>query len=146
MKDIQKRLGINETQFRLVIGMSKIDYDKNKETTNRKKHGYSLESGVHLLERLLLPIPSPPFIYKRVTNEREVRYQWMGVDDEGFVVFMVITMRPDETVRIISFRRASNEERQFFCKKTGYIRNPIKPKTYIIGDLVHGSGGEGDKG
>lgn len=145
MKDIPARLGINETDFRLVIGSSKIDYDQNKEIINREKHGYSLESAVHLLQRLLLP-PSPPFIHKRLTKEGEARYQLMGVDDEGYVVFMVITMRPDETVRVISFRRASSEERELFRSITGYVRNPMKSKTYIIGGLVHGAGVKGDSG
>ncbi|MGB7912002.1 MAG: BrnT family toxin [Desulfobaccales bacterium] len=144
MEDIPERLGINETDFRLVVGISKIDYDKNKELINRKKHGYSLESGVDLLERMLFPIPSPPFIHKRTNIEGEARYQLMGVDHEGFVVFMITTMRPDETVRVISFRRASSEERELFRSLTGYVRTPMKAKTCIIGGLVHGSEANGD--
>ena len=41
-------------------------------------------------------------------------------DDNGNIVFMVTTMRKDETVRVISFRRASNEERNIFFEGTGY--------------------------
>lgn len=45
----------------------------------------------------------------------------ISVDDNEKVVFMVTTMRPDETVRVISFRRASPEERNRFRELTGYV-------------------------
>ena len=50
----------------------------------------------------------------------EVRHQHLGVDDSGKIVFMVTTMRPDETVRLISFRRASPNERRLFGSMTAY--------------------------
>jgi uncharacterized DUF497 family protein len=122
VKDIPKKLGIKETDFRLVFGGSQIDYDQNKEAINRKKHGYSLESAVYLLERWLLPTPADPFITSDPIREGgEIRHQHMGIDDAGNVVFMVTTMRADETVRVISFRRASNEEREVFLSLTDYI-------------------------
>ena len=34
-------------EFRLILGRTRIEYDDNKETSNRRKHGYSLESAVH---------------------------------------------------------------------------------------------------
>ena len=52
----------------------------------------------------------------------EVRHMHMSVDDCGDVVLMVTTMRPDETVRVISFRRASEEERERFRQNTGYAK------------------------
>jgi uncharacterized DUF497 family protein len=50
----------------------------------------------------------------------EVRHMNMSVDDCDKVVFMVTTMRADETVRIMSFRRASEEEREQFYQNTGF--------------------------
>jgi len=44
----------------------------------------------------------------------------MGIDDEGKVVFMVTTMRPNKTVRVISPRRASEEEKNIVYEVTGY--------------------------
>ncbi len=52
----------------------------------------------------------------------ELRHMHMSVDDHSDVVFMVTTMRPDETVRVISFRRASEEERELFGQNTGYAK------------------------
>lgn len=122
--DVPKKLGIKETDFRLVIGSSNIDYDYDKEELNRKKHGYSLESAVYLLERWLLPIGGPPFItHDPIEVNGEIRHQHLGLDDDGKVVFMVTTMRPNETVRIISFRRASEEEREIYYQVTGYNKS-----------------------
>ena len=121
MKSIPEKLGIKEYEFRLVIGTTRIDYDPNKEALNRIKHGYSLESAVYLLERCLLPISGNPFITSDPFREGgEIRHQHIGFDDAGNVVFMVTTMRPDETVRVISFRRADNAERELFRSLTGY--------------------------
>ncbi|HUU49508.1 MAG TPA: BrnT family toxin [Nitrospinota bacterium] len=119
--DFPKKLGIPDYQFRLIFGKTKIDYDVEKEMVNRQKHGYSLVSAVHLLEKVLLPIKSTPFVTTDAFKENEeVRHIHMGVDDEGNVVYMVTTMRSDETVRVISFRRASEEERELFYSLTGY--------------------------
>ena len=52
----------------------------------------------------------------------EVRHNHMSIDDCGYVVLMVTTMRPGETVRVISFRRVYEEgERKKFRELTGYI-------------------------
>jgi hypothetical protein len=40
---------------------------------------------------------------------------------------MVTTMRSDETVRVISFRRAHKGERQQFQKLTGYEKSCSNP-------------------
>ena len=120
-KEIISKLGICNYDIRLVIGTTRIDYDITKEEENRKKHGYSLESAVYILERELLPISSVPLITSYSFRENdEVRHIHLGVDDGGKVVFFVTTMRPDETVWVISLRRASKKEREIFYKHTGY--------------------------
>ncbi len=119
--DIPRRLGIKETDFRLVIGRSQIDYDTSKEETNLKTHGRSLKESLPILQDGILPISSKPFISHEPTERNgEIRHQHMGLDNKGKIVFFVTTMRPDETVRIISFRRASKKERRIFTKITGY--------------------------
>lgn len=116
------RLGIPEYEFRVVIGTTSIDYDPAKEDENIRKHGYSLESAAHLLHRLVFPFgESQPHRWTDGFLENgEVRHMHLSVDDGGKVVLMVTTMRPNETVRVISFRRASSGERETFRKLTGY--------------------------
>ncbi|HDZ38432.1 MAG TPA: BrnT family toxin [Marinobacter sp.] len=122
MKEITDKLGIPEWEFRVVIGRTKIDFDINKEQANRKKHGYSLESAVDQLEKLLLPLGNPrPFMTSDGCQEKgEVRHMHVGVDDSGHVVLIVTTMRPNETVRVISYRRANQKEKDDLFHHTGY--------------------------
>lgn len=118
----------NPGDFQLVIGTTQVDYDQNKEDSNRKKHGYSLESAVHFFTRLLLPFPQPPFLTRDASTIDERRHEHMTVDDQGNVVFLVTTMRTEETVRVISLRRANAEERAVFAAFTDFkdvsIHNP----------------------
>lgn len=122
MSDVPSKLGIPEWELRVVFGRTKVDYDRDKEDSNRQKHGYSLESAVQQLERMILPIGAPPpcMTSDGFMEGGEVRHMHMGVDDSGKVVLMITTMRPDETVRVISYRRASSEERECFSATTGY--------------------------
>jgi uncharacterized DUF497 family protein len=122
MSDVPSKLGIPDWEFRIVFGRTKIDYDQDKEEANREKHGYSLESAVQQLERMILPIGAPPPCYTSdgYREGGEVRHMHMGVDDSGKIVLMVTTMRPGEAVRVISYRRASATERECFCRNTGY--------------------------
>ncbi|HUW37673.1 MAG TPA: BrnT family toxin [Rhodocyclaceae bacterium] len=106
--------------FRLVIGSTKIDYDREKDDANRTKHHYSLESAVHFFTRLLLPSHQPPFLTHDASTADERRHEHMTVDDQGNIVFLVTTMRSEETIRIISLRRANSKEREVFTALSGF--------------------------
>jgi uncharacterized DUF497 family protein len=110
--------------FRVIIGSSRIDYDKEKEDYNRKEHKYSLLSAVDFLEHLLLPIGYRPFITRDASTTEERRHEHMTIDDAGKIVFFVTTMRKRETIRVISLRRASEKEREIFASYTGFKEKP----------------------
>lgn len=118
-------MGWNDSEFRVVFGGTTLDYDEDKEQTNREDHEYSLASAVHFLECYVTPfIEHPPFITRDALSDHgEVRHEHMTVGDEGEVVFFVTTMRADETVRVISLRRASRQERAVFKEYTGYTED-----------------------
>lgn len=122
--DIPAKLDTPAYEFRVVFGRTTIDYDPNKEEVNRAKHGYSLESAVYFLEGLSLPTstPRPHAVSDAFLENNEVRHMHMFVDDSGGVVLMVTTMRPDETVRVISLRKAHPDEREEFQRLTGYVQ------------------------
>lgn len=106
--------------FRIVFGTTKIDYNHKKEGYNRKKHGYSLESAVDLLEHCISLTNTRPYIFRDAATTSERRHEHMTIDSEGKIVFFVTTMRQDETVHVISMRRASSDERNVFTAYTGY--------------------------
>ncbi len=115
MNSFASQLGLEEHELRLIFGRTKIEYDEKKEEKNRKKHRYSLESTAHLLERRVLPISQPILAYNGPFIEKgEHRYELMTLDDQSNVVFFVVTMRKDESVRIISFRQAHEDEEKVY--------------------------------
>lgn len=125
MSMIPDMLGIPDWEFRVVFGRTRVDYDLDKEYANREKHGYSLYSAVALLESTILPLSGPPRMTSDGFMEQdEVRHMHMTVDDCGKVVLMVTTMRQDEIVRVISYRRANEQEREQFFATTGFREKP----------------------
>jgi uncharacterized DUF497 family protein len=79
-----------------VIGRSKIDYDPNKEEENLRRHKRSLQDALPILEKVILPINSKPFLTKGLFERSgEVRHKRMGVDKNDQIVFFVATMRLD---------------------------------------------------
>lgn len=127
----------NDDDFRVIFGGTKIEYDDDKEQGNREKHGYSLASAVHFLERYVMPFSeSPPFLTRKAPADHgETRHEHITVGDDGEVVFFVTTMREEDddegddddeeydVVRVISLRRASREERDVFNYYTGYAKD-----------------------
>lgn len=118
--DIPKRLGIQSTDFRLVLGASKISYDPKKNQANIIKHGYSFEDAKEIFSRVVFPFgqKSIPVLTKdSIKIQNEMRSNILTLDKNGFVVLIALTMRSDETVRIISMRRASKDERSIFSNR-----------------------------
>jgi hypothetical protein len=88
MDDIAGKMRIPDWEFRVVIGTTKIDYDLDKEYSNREKHGYSLASAVSLLERIVFPFGEslPSMTSDGFMEGGEVRHMHMSVDDSYNVV------------------------------------------------------------
>jgi len=125
--ELWRRKGVPDWEFRVTFGSTTVDYDPEKDVVNRKVHGYSLESAVAFLREISLPFAKRP----KATSEGflengEVRHMHMTTDDSGHVVLFVTTMRPNETVRLISYRRASSIERETFRRETGYTEPPAQ--------------------
>ncbi len=120
--DIPKKLNIQDSDFRLVIGSTGIDYDPNKNEINISNHGYSFDEAIAIFEQMLLPISSPPpFMVKdSIEVKGELRSNIITIDKQGKVIIIALTMRQNETVRIISMRQASKKERNLFTKLVGY--------------------------
>lgn len=83
----------------------KFEWDEEKNRANQKKHHISFEYA-------LLVFDDEDYIeeYDFEHSDDEDRYNIIGMIDE--VVFVVCTYRGEDTVRIISAREATREERR----------------------------------
>jgi uncharacterized DUF497 family protein len=81
------------------------EWDKAKARSNRKKHGASFADAVVVLEdEQAITVPDD--------NPNEERFITIGMDAFSQVLVVVYTWRGEETIRIISARKATRAERQ----------------------------------
>lgn len=107
--------------FKILFGNCRIEYDINKEMKNISKHRYSLESAVFHFEKLILPVPSEGFLTYELTRKgQETRHKHISKDDEGNITVIITTMRDNNVIRIISYRRANKNEISLY---NYYIKN-----------------------
>jgi uncharacterized protein len=85
-----------------------IEFDPNKAAANLQKHGVSLgEAAGSLLDPLAL-------VREDAAAEGEARFILVGMTREGRLLTVCYTLREEDTIRLISARKATrNEERQY---------------------------------
>lgn len=82
-----------------------IEWDKIKARTNRAKHGVSFaDAAIVLNDPLSLTIDED-------TSTQEERFVNIGMDGQGRLLVVVYVYRGENTIRLISARRATNNER-----------------------------------
>lgn len=86
---------------------AKYEWDDNKDAANRKRHGLSFKSAIkvfadlHRVER-----------YDDEHSEYEERFIVIGMLSDTAVVIQCVYTPRNETIRMISARKATNEERR----------------------------------
>lgn len=90
-----------------------FEWDDEKERTNIKKHGIDFETAAKVFadENRLE-------IYDEVHSETEDRYITIGMIDNVACVVMVVYTERGETVRLISARKATSQERRMYYDYT----------------------------
>ena len=85
----------------------KFVWDENKNKINIQKHGISFERAAYIFE-------DPNYIedYDEIHSFDEDRYRIIGMVDQ--VLCVIVTYREKDTVRIISARKATQEERSAY--------------------------------
>jgi uncharacterized DUF497 family protein len=95
---------------RLFERIRAVEWNEEKAASNRRKHGIDFDDAIEVFygECLLR------------RSDRNMEERWIGIgESEGRVVAIVFTWRGD-TLRIISARRASrNEKRAYYQEKMG---------------------------
>jgi len=88
----------------------KIEWDPKKAKSNLKKHGVSFEEAATALSDPMAATGADP---DHSINEE--RYVTFGVSEKGRLVVVSHTEK-DQTIRIISARKASKGERELYEK------------------------------
>jgi uncharacterized DUF497 family protein len=82
-----------------------LEWDETKSRANVRKYGFHLSEATEMFER--------PFLARPDTREDYGEERWIGVGMiKGRLAFVAFTVVSKETIRIISLRKASNEERR----------------------------------
>ena len=85
-----------------------FEWDEKKEKSNLKKHGVAFDEGVTVfLDPFSVTIPDPDH------SMQEQRYIDIGTSEKGRVLVVVYTER-GANIRIISCRKATSSEREFY--------------------------------
>lgn len=89
--------------------MSTYTWDDSKAEINLKKHGVSFEEA--------LTIFFGPYFEIADTSSEEARFKAIGMSQKLNVLVVVYCYRDEDTVRIISARKASKNERKKYEEK-----------------------------
>lgn len=82
----------------------RFEWDENKNSKNLQKHGFDFAGAWQLFENPLLVKPDTRKEYG------EDRWTGIGMMTNGIMVVLVFAKRDNETIRIISMRKASKKE------------------------------------
>jgi uncharacterized protein len=95
---------------RLFDRIRAVEWDPRKAASNRRKHGIDFDEAIEVFY-------GPILLYRSDRKEEE---RWLAIgESEGRVIAVAFTWRED-TLRIISARRARiNEKRAYRQKKMG---------------------------
>lgn len=87
----------------------KVTWDDAKSRANVRKHGVSFEEA----RKLLVSADDHLVIHDELHSEYEDRFISIGAGTRGLIL-VVWTERDDETIRVISARRATQRERALY--------------------------------
>jgi uncharacterized DUF497 family protein len=86
-----------------------FEWDETKSRANIRKHGFHFAEAEEMFRGVLLVRPD--------TREDYGEKRWIGIGTiRGRFAFVAFAERPNDTIRIISLRKANHEERQEYEK------------------------------
>jgi uncharacterized protein len=82
-----------------------LEWDEAKNRANAQKHGFQFTDAEEMFRHPLLVRPD--------TREDYGENRWIGIGMiQGHVAFVAFAEGPNDTIRIISLRKANHEERK----------------------------------
>lgn len=86
-----------------------IEYDPTKATSNLKKHGVSFEEAATALYDPMA------LVQEDKDSIGENRWVFIGLSSQTNLLTVVYTIREEETIRIISARKATRKEAEYYA-------------------------------
>lgn len=87
----------------------KIEYDPKKAESNLKKHGVSFEEAATALYDPMA------LVQEDLDSQGENRWIFIGLSSQTNLLTVVYTLREEEIIRIISARKATRKEAQYYA-------------------------------
>jgi uncharacterized protein len=88
----------------------KFEWDEAKNRSNIRRHGFDLADAGEMFR-------GPLYVVRPDTREDYGEERWIGIGMiRGCVVLVAFAVRPQDTIRIISLRKADHEERKEYEK------------------------------
>ncbi len=91
----------------------RYEYDQEKDRKNKEKHGIAFWQAAEVFED---PQRIEAYDQDHSTLEEE-RWQTIGQTKESNILFVVFTEKTEETIRIISARRATEREKALYGRQ-----------------------------
>jgi hypothetical protein len=86
-----------------------FEWDETKNRANLRKHGFNFAEAEEMFRGVLLA--------RADTREDYGEERWIGIGMiQGRFAFVAFAPRPHDTIRIMSLRKANNEEREEYEK------------------------------
>lgn len=85
-----------------------FEWDKEKAVANFKKHGISFEEA-----ELAFEDKNAIELFDELNSDEEIRYRLIALSPVR-LLFISYTIREEETIRLISARKATSIERKFY--------------------------------
>jgi uncharacterized DUF497 family protein len=87
-----------------------VEFDPKKAAANLKKHGVSLDEAAGSL------LDSFALVREDEDAEGEERFVLVGTSREGRLLTVCYTLRDEETIRLISARKATRKEERHYAE------------------------------
>lgn len=103
-----------KVSFDLILGdgsgVLPFEWDTNKDSENRRKHGISFEEAAEIFQHDVLTVEDDSSYGER----REISFGRLGPDGDAPLILCVVHTDRDGACRMISARKATSQERKNF--------------------------------
>lgn len=90
----------------------KFEWDKAKNDINKTKHGVSFDEAIEVFAD-----PNAVEVYDESHSGNEDRYKVIGMLQNRVIVISLIFTEREETIRVISARKADKDEKDVYGQK-----------------------------